>query len=36
MPAQAQLGTLLNRGKRGADRADTCGEGKKGDRRAAW
>ncbi len=31
MPAQAQLGTLLNRGKRGADRADSCGEGKKGD-----
>lgn len=32
MPAQAQLGNLLNRGKRGADQADACGEGKKGDK----
>lgn len=32
MPAQAQLGKLLNRGKRGADQADACGEGKTGDK----
>lgn len=32
LPAQAQLGGLLNRGKRGADQADACGEGKKGDK----
>jgi surface antigen len=32
VPAQAQLGNLFDRGKRGADKADTCGEGKKGDR----
>jgi surface antigen len=31
-PAQAQLGNLFNSGKRGADKADSCGEGKKGDK----
>lgn len=31
VPAQAQLGKLLNRGKRGADQADACAEGKTGD-----
>jgi len=31
-PAQAQLGNLFNSGKRGADKADACGEGKKGDK----
>ncbi len=32
LPAQAQLGSILNSGKRGADKADTCGKGKKGDK----
>ncbi len=32
MPAQAQFGKLLNRGKRGADQADACAEGKTGDK----
>lgn len=32
MPAQAQLGNLFNSGKRGAEKADACGKGKKGDR----
>ncbi len=32
MPAQAQLGNLFNSGKRGAEKADSCGEGKKGDK----
>lgn len=32
LPAQAQLGSLINSGKRGADKADSCGKGKKGDR----
>jgi hypothetical protein len=32
LPAQAQLGNLLNRGKRGADQAQACGDGKKGDK----
>lgn len=32
MPAQAQLGSLINGGKRGADKADACGKGKKGDK----
>lgn len=32
LPVQAQLGGLFNSGKRGADKADNCGEGKKGDK----
>ncbi len=32
LPAQAQLGGLFNSGKRGAEKADNCGKGKKGDR----
>lgn len=32
LPAQAQLGGILNSGKRGADKADTCGKGKKGNK----
>lgn len=32
IPAQAQFGGLLNSGKRGADAADNCGKGKKGDK----
>lgn len=32
MPAQAQLSGLFNSGKRGADKADACGKGKKGDK----
>lgn len=32
LPAQAQLGNLFNSGRRGADKADACGEGKKGDK----
>ncbi|MFM7402850.1 MAG: hypothetical protein ACKO1N_01895 [Erythrobacter sp.] len=32
LPAQAQLGGLFNNGKRGADKADACGKGKKGDK----
>lgn len=31
-PADAQLSNLFNSGKRGADRADACGKGKKGDK----
>jgi surface antigen len=31
-PADAQLGGLFNSGKRGAEKADSCGKGKKGDR----
>lgn len=32
IPAQAQLGNLFNSSKRGAEKADNCGKGKKGDR----
>ncbi len=32
LPASAQLGGLFNSGKRGADKAASCGAGKKGDR----
>lgn len=32
IPAQAQLGNLFNSGRRGAEKADSCGKGKKGDR----
>lgn len=32
IPAEAQFGGILNSGKRGAERADSCGKGKKGDR----
>ncbi len=32
VPAAAQLGGLFNSGKRGAEKADSCGEGKKGDK----
>jgi surface antigen len=32
LPAQAQLGGLFNSTKRGAQKADNCGKGKKGDR----
>ncbi|HSF11547.1 MAG TPA: hypothetical protein VLA50_01125 [Erythrobacter sp.] len=32
VPAEAQLGGLFNSGKRGADKADSCGKGKKGDK----
>jgi surface antigen len=31
-PADAQLSNLFNSGKRGADKADACGKGKKGDK----
>lgn len=31
-PAQAQFGGLIGNAKRGADKADTCGKGKKGDK----
>lgn len=31
-PAEAQLGNIFSSGKRGADRADSCGKGKKGDK----
>jgi surface antigen len=32
LPAHAQLGGLFNSTKRGAEKADNCGKGKKGDR----
>ncbi len=32
LPAQAQLGGLLGGGKRGAEKASSCGKGKKGDK----
>lgn len=32
LPAQAQLSNIFNSGKRGADKADSCGKGKKGDK----
>ena len=32
LPAQAQLGNIFNNAKRGADKADSCGKGKKGDK----
>jgi surface antigen len=32
VPAAAQLGSIFNSGKRGAEKADSCGKGKKGDR----
>lgn len=32
LPAEAQLGNIFNSGKRGADKADACGKGKKGDK----
>ena len=32
IPAQAQLGNLFNSSRRGAEKADNCGKGKKGDR----
>jgi surface antigen len=32
LPAQAQFSGILNSGKRGADKADSCGKGKKGDK----
>lgn len=32
IPAQAQLGSIISGGKRGADKADSCGKGKKGDK----
>lgn len=32
LPAQAQFGGILSGGKRGADKADACGKGKKGDK----
>lgn len=32
LPAQAQLSGIFNSGKRGADKADSCGKGKKGDK----
>ena len=32
LPAQAQFGGLISSGKRGADKADTCGPGKKADK----
>jgi surface antigen len=32
IPAEAQLGSLLGGAKRGADKADGCGKGKKGDK----
>lgn len=32
VPAEAQLGNLFNSGKRGAEKADSCGKGKKGDK----
>ncbi|GAB4479213.1 MAG: hypothetical protein OHK0018_10480 [Erythrobacter tepidarius] len=32
LPAQAQLGGLFDSTRRGAEKADNCGKGKKGDR----
>lgn len=32
IPVQAQLGNLFNNARRGAEKADSCGKGKKGDR----
>lgn len=32
LPASAQFGGILSGGKRGADKADACGKGKKGDK----
>lgn len=32
IPAQAQLGNLFNSSRRGAEKADNCGAGKKGDK----
>lgn len=32
VPAEAQFGNLFNSAKRGAEKADSCGKGKKGDR----
>jgi surface antigen len=32
IPAQAQLGNLFNSSRRGAEKADNCGKGKKGDK----
>lgn len=32
LPAQAQFSGILGSGKRGADKADACGKGKKGDK----
>lgn len=32
LPAAAQFGGLFNSGKRGAEKADACGKGKKGDK----
>ncbi len=32
IPAQAQLGGILSSGKRGAEKAHSCGKGKKGDK----
>lgn len=32
LPAEAQFSGLFNSGKRGADQADACGKGKKGDK----
>ncbi|WP_017664152.1 hypothetical protein [Porphyrobacter sp. AAP82] len=32
LPAQAQFSGILGSGKRGAEKADNCGKGKKGDR----
>jgi surface antigen len=32
LPAEAQFGGILGSGKRGADKADACGKGKKGDK----
>lgn len=32
IPAQAQFSGILGNAKRGADKADTCGKGKKGDK----
>lgn len=31
LPAEAQLGGLFKSGRRGAEKADSCGKGKKGD-----
>jgi surface antigen len=32
LPAQAQFGGIIDSGRRGADKADSCGKGKKGDK----
>lgn len=32
LPAEAQLSGIIGSGKRGADKADACGKGKKGDK----